>query len=402
MKYTLIIILGLCSFLNAQELNVSGSKEDESSRAIPNLNMPERHVRKQSETGFYMPSYINYFYNNSSENLTEKRDTFNYNKYGDLLNVEKQDWNGLSWESNARKIYQYDENRNRILFQDELDQGDWYINRTTYEYDGKNRLIKTVESAGYVDSVKDTYCDEQTYNDERHTYDKITKQWNGSKWIVSSKMVTKYDQNNRDTAQLYYEWNLLDWKLTEEVKNLFDSEGKLSTQLIYLYAKADGSLSSTWKSAYFYNYKGAIQTILKTFRQDGDWGYNEKEEFEYDENGNRTMHAKLVWNNSTWINQSKYSYSYDEAGNLLSEIYYTGGDEWVPYNKKEYECDSLGNTVHGVYYSWANNNWEMKNGLLYFGDKIILGTYGNAKYIYIDNSIEVKDNGAQPDNFSLA
>ncbi|HEX3072767.1 MAG TPA: T9SS type A sorting domain-containing protein [Ignavibacteriales bacterium] len=40
--------------------------------------------------------------------------------------------------------------------------------------------------------------------------------------------------------------------------------------------------------------------------------------------------------------------------------------------------------------------------MLYFGDKIILGTYGNAKYIYIDNSIEVKDNGAQPDNFSLA
>lgn len=220
----------------------------------------------------------------STTNALNDTTTYTYDSEGNRLS-----------ETNSEEevtTYTYDENNNRLSesIKRTLVDGTIEVETTHYEYDGKNRLVKTIDP---MDNVTRTEFD--AAGNEAATIN-----------IYNERTEYEYDVYNRLTATHYHD-STSEYKTYDLEGNLKSETDRLDRTTYYDYDDLNRLVKTTYPDSSFtrteYDAAGRVKAEID--------GEDNRTEYEYDKAGRRTKVRNALL--------QEHTFTYDANGNLESE-----------------------------------------------------------------------------------
>lgn len=201
--------------------------------------------------------------------MNESRVAYEYDFYGNVLEMLGQLWDGSDWQDMARASFEYD---NEVL----------------------SEIVYQFNMGGvWMNEIKEVY------------------NYNGDQWTV-----------------LYWTWNGTTWTSDELYTYTRDSN---TIELLIQYMEG-GAWQNEAKEIFTLDFdENVIEVLYQEWNPDGTvWQNMEKETYVY-EGGVYTDQYVESWDGAAWNDEYHYVYEYDGNGNAKHGVCYAfGGYDWAP------------------------------------------------------------------------
>jgi hypothetical protein len=301
-----------------QELQISGSNDDELFTNEQKLSLPKERDKKTTKLSKIL---------------------------SDTMYVQtsalKQDWDTLSneWMDGHGITYIYDANGN--LTEKCIDYFSFYEpnRKWTYTYDINRNLTEEIYWHSKTDGWSEYSRISYIYNEHGDKTEILHQSWNGTVWVNHWLDTCRYDGNGNIRELLHKSWKGSSWYIAN-------------------------------KYSYTYNTDGNLTEVLFQHSGDSIWVNDLKLAYAYNANGKPTEFLTQDWNDTTWINTIKYSYTYNESGNKIEALYqwWHSDSGWISHSKYTSAYDAHDNLTEHLCYYWSRGMWNNETNEIYTYD----------------------------------
>lgn len=319
---------------------------------------------------------------------------------GNLVRKLVKTWKDNQWVNKTLDTYTYSGSTKTEEIHATWNVTDWsYSVKHTWTYSGSNLTNENIYSwhdAVWVDSV----WTENTWKNGVNVLS-LTKTWDGTKWIMKSgskseqdfneagketrnesftcgkdsvwlgtkKLITAYDEANRDTLQNYYIGAKGVYTNSYEIRKAYDEWGN---KILDKRMNWQGGEEGIWAgsgNAYFKEWAYNAQRKLTMEAQyiwssdRFDWNGLTKNGYEYDETGlNKLYDVKYSWDykKNVWYINNKMTEIRDEQGRIIEKSqfpYDTVTSQYLNGTREEYAYRGDEQVKDNIY-KWYNDQWN--------------------------------------------
>jgi hypothetical protein len=266
-------------------------------------------------------------------------------------------FNGVTWDTNSIRIWQYD-NDNRLILRESYyrvlpNQPLRGFIKNQWSYTSFDSLISYTEY-NYIDSLRE--------------------------WIPSNKISNTFNSNRRVIQRLFENWNPYDslWRDSKKEEYFFNNNDQLIHNINLTY---NGSWLPTDKYLYYYDSTGRVdlrKEILWNSRATQEW--DTIRDFFYTYHQNDSIDTLMVYEYNfidfSWHPLYFRHYEFDSLNNKIFEefqYYASQSQSFVPYSRKYYYY--TGQKYLGQYEQIFDGAWRNDY-------KLIVGYDTNDNLIY--------------------
>jgi hypothetical protein len=188
----------------------------------------------------------------------------------------------------------------------------------------------------------------QTFDANNNITTNIAETWNGSTWVLNTKMIYNYNGSMQLTGVVTQMWDSTAWVGVSEHVYTYNTGGKMQTDV-----------SETWilgayvpVSEKVYSYDLTNTFIINETDQNlagGSPVYTNQYVYAYDSTTSQLRSATLsIWNGSGWANSTRQTKAYDTSANLITLLSQN-------YNAPLVRWDNANLTIYG-HFTRRNSN----------------------------------------------
>lgn len=245
-----------------------------------------------------------------------------------------------------RTTYYYDEWEYTLTEEISETYYDFWTNtaRAVYEYDFYGNILEmlgqTWNGSGWDDMLKATY----EYDGDVLSQ-VILQNCTGGVWMNVTKEV--YNFNDDQWTVLYWTWNGTNWTSSELYTYTRYAD---SIELLIQYMEG-GAWQNEAMEIYTLDFdENVTEIVYKEWNQGNNlWENYERMSYIYD-NGVYTDQYQQKWDGTAWFDEYHYTYDYDAAGNAKHGMCFGyGGYDWAPDNG-DMEMAYSNNAEKKIYY----------------------------------------------------
>jgi|GEM_PF-2193231 len=273
---------------------------------------------------------------------------YDANSYETLYAVYRWNTSMNDWTTSNKTEREFDEKGNKILEMNASANGtdDWMYNqRSESNYDELNRITSN-RKYRWDNSISDwskSELTEYTYlNDTDKKTIQIISNWDGSDYLLNSKLTYIYDEAKNLLEEVTSVWADNNWfdgsKIVYSDYNEYGDFGKKEELVFNDWSLMDWEVRFSTTYEYIYNEKGEMISSIETDSR----GLQYKNEYEYDKFGNLillALYEKTV-NSEDWKGVYYYTYVYNDDNLWINIIAYSWtGSDWEPFRKSDLTYD---------------------------------------------------------------
>jgi hypothetical protein len=260
--------------------------------------------------------------------LNSELNTFIYDENGRVLAEMKQTWIGFFWEKQYLLAYTYDHLGNMLSYQVlnwEFDQWNNF-GKITYTYDGFGRMTLCLEQNWANEEWQNLVLSSNHYDEKGYLDNSKRQIWNGYAWENSSRNENIYNNSGWLLSSLSQVWDGNTWADTDLYTYIYDDAGNLLGSRVQFYWE-------TWINFQQYTYT-------------------------YDGEGNNLTYLEQNWGENEWLNSRFITRTFNQDGITLSEITQEWLNTWNNISYSTFTYDENNNCLSATWFNWMDNSWE--------------------------------------------
>lgn len=225
------------------------------------------------------------------------RRTYEYDSNGNLTLTTYQDWGENSWITDRQIIQEYNtDNIITFYLYQNWDDSTWINDfQWSLQYNLSDSTYISMredwDGSTWVNAVKNSWANYYDYSFDNVS--SLTQQfWNNTNadWDNNLRVTFSYGDNNESTGRLFEDWDGTNWIVSSRITNAYD----------------DGSISPT--------------SILGESWDGTNWLNDYLATYTYDTNNNQIAYLYQIWVNDEWSDNFGRTSEYDAYNNLTQRI----------------------------------------------------------------------------------
>jgi len=172
----------------------------------------------------------------------------------------------------------------------------------------------------------------QTFDANNNITSRISQYWDGTAWVLYSKVLYTYNSSNQVTTMILQSWGGSTWVPVSQNVYTYNSAGKLVVDQYQTWNSLTMTFDASSQKTYYYDVSGNLVNetdqayVMSTPVYTNQWAYT------YSSTNQLLTTTYNVWDGSTWDPMTMLTNTYDSSGNMtntLSQLYDAGTSTWV-------------------------------------------------------------------------